>query len=244
MNSGSFSPSRSRTYAFFQSGRRPAKRPCRFNLPRIDVVRTVGHLRAEQLSRRRCRICTLFASAATCSTSVRPSSRRIVVFSVMSGRRITSGQLHASTSCSLSTAARVAITTLRVHHVARRHAAARHQPHVGDVPDRQRELRVGRHVDDQRLAARAEPLEQRRRGLGLDLARGQRVDDGHVAVLQLLRTAPRAARRARPSSAADSRSCAAAGRRPCRPCATADSESRRRARGRCPSAATASCRCR
>src|SRR5262245_18056993 len=32
-NSGSFSPSRSLTYAFFQSERRPAKRPCRFILP-------------------------------------------------------------------------------------------------------------------------------------------------------------------------------------------------------------------
>src|SRR5436190_22873672 len=38
-NSGIFSPSRSFTYAFFQSGRRPANRPCRLILPWEMVVR-------------------------------------------------------------------------------------------------------------------------------------------------------------------------------------------------------------
>ena len=43
------------------------------------------------------------------------------------------------------------------------------------------------HVDEQRLAVDAEPLQQLGGRLRLDLARGQRVDDDQRAVLQLLR---------------------------------------------------------
>ena len=47
-------------------------------------------LRAEQLLDRRCLISILLAPRATWNTIVRPSSRSIVVFSVTSGRRMTS----------------------------------------------------------------------------------------------------------------------------------------------------------
>ena len=49
----SSAPSRSFTYAFFQSGRWPAKRPCRLILPCAMLVRMLRHLRAEQLLDRR-----------------------------------------------------------------------------------------------------------------------------------------------------------------------------------------------
>src|SRR5439155_17852431 len=88
-NSGIFSPSRSFTYAFFQSGRRPANRPCRLILPWEMVVRMLSTFEPSSCSIARL-IWTLLAPTATWKTIVRPSSRRIDVFSVMSGRRITS----------------------------------------------------------------------------------------------------------------------------------------------------------
>jgi hypothetical protein len=83
---GHFSPSRSVTYAFFQSGRWPANRPWRFTLPcayRRAHVRPPWRRAAVSTARL---ISILLAPRATSNTIVRPSSRRIAVFSVMSGR--------------------------------------------------------------------------------------------------------------------------------------------------------------
>src|SRR6266545_1957016 len=86
--SGSFSPSRSFTYAFFQSERRPTYLPWRLNLPCASDVRTLSTFEPSSDSMAFL-MSILLASIATWNTSVRPSSRRTVVFSVMSGRRST-----------------------------------------------------------------------------------------------------------------------------------------------------------
>src|SRR6266850_5308993 len=86
--SGSFSPSRSFTYAFFQSERRPMYLPCRLNLPCESDVRTLSTFEPSSDSTALL-MSILLASIATWNTSVRPSSRRTVVFSVMGGRRKT-----------------------------------------------------------------------------------------------------------------------------------------------------------
>src|SRR4029079_1700511 len=88
-NSGTFSPSRSLTYAFFQSARCPTNRPWRFIFPCAIEVRTASTLVPSSFSTARL-MSTLVACGATSNTIVRPASRSSVVFSVISGRRMTS----------------------------------------------------------------------------------------------------------------------------------------------------------
>src|SRR6266850_4072402 len=83
--SGSFSPSRSFTYAFFQSERRPTYLPWRLNFPCASDVRTLWTFEPRSCSTAFL-MSILLASIATWNTSVRPSSRMTVVFSVMRGR--------------------------------------------------------------------------------------------------------------------------------------------------------------
>ena len=193
-------------------------------------------------------ISILFASGATWNTIVRPSSRRIDVFSVMSGRRMTSVSFMISPAPPAASRARRASRPrgAAFDHVARGHAArsARASRRRCCAPTRDSFSSSATSMSTA-LPVDAEPLQHADRRLGLDLAdasarrrrssapscsfcgerRAQR------AALDLLRQL-------------DSRSCAAAARTPCRRGATAGSGSSRRARGRCPSAATASCRCR
>src|SRR4029450_12269696 len=72
-----------------QSARRPAKRPWRLILPCAILVRMLATFEPSSSSTA-CLIWILFACGATSKTIVRPSSRMMEVFSVMSGRRITS----------------------------------------------------------------------------------------------------------------------------------------------------------
>ena len=89
---GTPAPSRrpcSRTQAFFQSGRWPTNRPCRLNLPCMICVRTDATFDPNSFST--ARLMSIFvASRATSNTTTRRLSRAIVVFSVTSGRRMTS----------------------------------------------------------------------------------------------------------------------------------------------------------
>src|SRR5204862_2569088 len=78
-------PGWSGTIAFFQSGRRPWKRPIRFSLPSNDAVRTEATLTLKTSSTAR-RISTLFASGRTLNATVFCSSFCRMLFSVMRGR--------------------------------------------------------------------------------------------------------------------------------------------------------------
>src|SRR5437667_5781614 len=75
----------------------------------------------------------------------------------------------------------------RIRDLARREASALHELDAWNVPDRERELVVERHVDQPRLAGDAEPREELYRGLRLHLVGGQRIDDDERALLHLLR---------------------------------------------------------
>ena len=80
------------------------------------------------------------------------------------------GGLHPSTSCSRSTAARVAmmrVVSITSRAVSRPLATSRD---AGDVARRRAEVLVELHVDDERLAGRAEALQQLDRRLRLLLA--------------------------------------------------------------------------
>src|SRR5437764_2370797 len=128
-------------------------------------------------------IWTLFAFGATWKTMVRPSSRRIDVFSVISGRRSTSVNFIIFTAAlcegllQLLDCAWGRDYAFGVRHLPRRQPTARHQIHAGDISQRARQLLVRRHVDEHRLAADPQPNEQLRGGFRLDLARRQLVDD-------------------------------------------------------------------
>src|SRR5690242_12145512 len=106
-------------------------------------------------------ISVLFASWATWNTIVRPSSRRIDVFSVMSGRRITS--VSFMLFARLQLALRQSLLQLferalrrhdarRVEHLARGDPPAGDKRNARDVADRTRQLLVHRDVDQHRLA--------------------------------------------------------------------------------------------
>src|SRR5439155_24244055 len=77
--------------------------------------------------------------------------------------------------------------TLGVDHLTRPDARARDERDAGQVADRPRQLLVERDVDQDGLAGDGQALQQLRGRLRLDLLRRQRLDDDHVAVLQLLR---------------------------------------------------------
>src|SRR5437879_2465700 len=82
-------PGRSVTIAFFQSRRRPWKRPIRLSFPSNDAVRTDATLTLKTVSTA-ARISTLLASGRTRNATVFCSSFWRMLFSVMSGRiRIT-----------------------------------------------------------------------------------------------------------------------------------------------------------
>src|SRR5688572_15594619 len=211
-NSGSFSPSRSFTYAFFQSARRPMYLPWRFILPCASEVRTLSTLDPSSCSTARL-MSILLASFDTWKTSVRSSSRMRVVFSVMMGRRMTSVTFiripnheglkdheHVFRFRVLRVLRGLSQRLLellerglrqhdapRIHHVAGAHAVARQHAHALDVPHRQRQPVLGLHVHEEGLAVDPEPPQHVRSRLGLDLADGQRIDDDHRAVAQLLR---------------------------------------------------------
>ena len=116
---------------------------------------------------------------------------------------------------------------------------------AGNVADRPRQLVVDRDVDQHRLAARRRAASAAPTALFVLISAADSSSTTTSAPLCIF-VGQRRAQRAElgPSSAARSRSCAAAARTPCRHGATAGCESSRCARGRCPSAATASCRCR
>src|SRR6185369_4087274 len=88
-NSIIFSPCFSTTYAFFQSARRPTCRPWRFTLPWTLATRTSCSFTPNRVSTAFL-ISGLEASRWTSKQSERWVSLRAVVFSVMSGRRMTS----------------------------------------------------------------------------------------------------------------------------------------------------------
>src|SRR6187200_288104 len=105
----------------------------------------------------------LFATFNTSNTTVLPSSRRVVVFSVTSGRRMTSVSfiINPSTRLRARTLARaLAQGGLQLFHrgpgqhhlagvgdVARGDAVALHERHASDVAHRHRELFVELRVD-------------------------------------------------------------------------------------------------
>src|SRR5258705_5309662 len=211
--SGSFSPSRSLTYAFFQSERRPMYLPWRLNLPCLREVRTLSTFEPSSDSTAFL-MSILLASIATWNTSVRPSSRRTVVFSVMSGRRSTcvsfmtlsrqlaAGSWQQSGSFCPLPAARCALSECllqfldrrarqdeppRIDDVARAQPVARKDADALDVAHRQRQLVFRLHVDQQCLALDAEPAQHLHRSLRLDLRHAQRLDDGHLRGGQFLR---------------------------------------------------------
>src|SRR5260370_12942957 len=83
-----------------------------------------------------CLISILLAPGATWNTMVRPSSRRMEVFSVISGRRMTSvTRMTTSAERFLQLFQRCPRRddALGVHHVPRGDAPARHQTDTGDV---------------------------------------------------------------------------------------------------------------
>src|ERR1700681_4184902 len=137
-----------------------------------------------------CLISILLAPGATWKTMVRPSSRRMDVFSVISGRRMTSMTF-------MTTSAERFLQTLQgalrcddptgVHDVPRGDAAAEHHVDAREIAHRPRQVLVQRHVDEERLAVDAELLQHGRGRLGLDLARRQRVNDDQLPVAELLR---------------------------------------------------------
>src|SRR5260370_35280771 len=101
-----------------------------------------------------CLISILLASGATWKTMVRPSSRRMDVFSVISGRRMTSVTfMTTSAERFLQLFQRVPgrDDALGVHDVPRGDAAARHQVDAGEVAHRPRKVLAGRHVDEASL---------------------------------------------------------------------------------------------
>ena len=197
-------------------------------------------------------ISILLAPGATWNTIVRPSSRRMDVFSVMSGRRMTSVSFIAA----LQLAACSLLQLLDARRGRDDHAVGVHDVARGDARARARAARrrcCAPTAPASRRAARrsssALPLTPSRFSIStarlrLDLGGRQRVDDDERAVLHLLRE--RRAQRA----ALDllrQRVVVAARLRPEHRAAMAPqrvADRRRRARGRCPSAATASCRCR
>ena len=193
-----------------------------------------------------CRSRSCWRAWPPANTIVRPSSRRMVVFSVMSGRRMTSVSFMARYPAppAAARAPRGSITVRAVHHVAGGDAAARHQPHAVQVAHRERELFVGLHVHESALPVAPRPLAVRPRPSSSPRSAAsastmatapslELLGEGGAqrALLDLLRQLVVVAARLRPEHR-------------CRPCATAGSASRRRAPGRCPSAATASCRSR
>src|SRR5215208_4032026 len=104
----------------------------------------------------------LFAPVATSNTIVRPSSRRSDVFSVMSGRRITSVSFIGLPQRLLELFQRAASR----HHMAGGENLARGQPrtgyqrHTADVAHRARQLFVSGNIHQYCLAGDAKPLEQ------------------------------------------------------------------------------------
>src|SRR6266851_8776750 len=137
-----------------------------------------------------CLISILLAPGATWKTMVRPSSRRMDVFSVISGRRMTSVTLMTTSGERLlQLLQRVPgrDDALGVHDVPRGDATAGHQVDAGEIAHRPRQVLVGRHVDEDCLAVDAQLLQHGRGRLGLDLARRQGVDDHEPPVAELLR---------------------------------------------------------
>src|SRR3990170_5459495 len=101
-------------------------------------------------------ISTLLAPFATWNTIVRPSSRISEVFSVISGRRMTSvsfitASLRERLLQLFERAAR-GHHPAGEHHVAGGDAGARHVRHARHVAHRARQLVVDRQVDEDRLA--------------------------------------------------------------------------------------------
>src|SRR5579863_1934498 len=85
--SGIFSPAFRRTYAFFQSGRKPVYFPRRRSLPSTFEVRTAATFTLKSASTA-CFTSVLVASGATSNTSVSSVSFLFSPFSVIRGRRI------------------------------------------------------------------------------------------------------------------------------------------------------------
>ena len=166
----------SRTYAFFQSGRRPDEAALALQLAAHARRAHVGDLRAEQML-------DGVANLNLVGVARHLQHERPAVLAE-DGRLLGDerpaddvGQLHDSTSCRRSRAARVAIDSHRVGDVARRHAVGGHELHAGDVPHRQREVLVW--ASRRRSAScrsTPSPFSSSGRRLGLHGAGRQRVD--------------------------------------------------------------------
>ena len=238
----SFSPAFNRTYAFFQSARYPANRPRRRSLPAVIDVRTSSTFTLKSVCTA-CRICVLFAPAATSKHSVRSASFLVTPFSVTSGRLITSYTSHyASASESFRAAASRQQHLLVTQQVVHIHFAARNQLHAFQIPARQRPDSGSRRCPPaESSCAASSPVSACAHQLGLRLGNRKFIHHPQFAVAQLRRK--RALQRAQQHLLRQMIGIirAAADRAPSRHAATADCGSNPCAPGRCPSASTASC---
>ena len=155
------------------------------------------------------------------------------------------GGFHPNTSCSRSTAARVAMMRVGVHHVARRQPAARHERTPAMLRADRLKFSSSFTSTTSVLARRAQPLQQRRRRLRLALGRLQLVDDDHGALARAWPSAPPCSA---PRSTFFGSVVVVAARLRAEHRAAVPPERRARRSdlraARCPSACRASCRCR